>query len=187
VESFKASISAFRRSGPARLPGRPLPGIGVKSPQTPTGELHGAFTDLGGDKKGFQIHLVDDSTVTETPTSISNVGLSTKNAGGAQTDPVSKTIWVHRSVVDSNGIVRKWGSRLDLKQVIAHELGHGLNKGGPCSLASRRGADLPGLSADQRTGLLDDAVHISRASSMTDERVSIEALRLPKGYLPPKP
>jgi hypothetical protein len=30
VESFKTSISAFQRTGPARLPGRPLPGIGVR-------------------------------------------------------------------------------------------------------------------------------------------------------------
>jgi len=42
VESFKASISAFKRAGPARLPGRPLPGIGVKgSGSTPPSGTQG--------------------------------------------------------------------------------------------------------------------------------------------------
>jgi hypothetical protein len=159
---------------------------GVPGPD-PKAHLQNPFRELGGPKQGFQIQIVDDSTVIEKPRSLSNIGLSTRNVGGAQTDPVSKQIWIHQAVIDENGVVRKWGATLDLKQVIAHELGHGLNKGGPCSMASRTAADLPGLSAAQRTGLLDDAVHISRASSMAVERVSLDALRLPKGYKPPKP
>jgi hypothetical protein len=184
VESFKTSISAFRRGGPPRLPGRPLPGIGVK-PSTPRVHVDHVFGELGGPRRGFKIQVVDDSTVVETPTSRSNIGLSTKYAGGAQTDPAAKQIWVHRSVVDANGVVRKWGATLDLKQVVAHELGHGINGGGSCAMASRTGADLPGLSAVQRTGLLDDAVHISRASSLTGERVSLQDLHLPTDYKPP--
>jgi len=121
----------------------------------------------------------------KTATTRSNIGLSTKHAGGAQTDPGAKQIWVHQSVVDANGVVRKWGATLDLKQVVAHELGHGINREGTCAMASRTGADLPGLSAAQRTGLLDDAVHISRASPQASERVSLEALGLPKDYKPP--
>ena len=184
VESFKASVHAFRRSGPATLPGRPLPGIGVKPP-SPQVHVESVFGEIGGPQKGFKIQVVDDSTVYETATSRSNIGLSTKHAGGAQTDPGAKQIWVHQSVVDANGVVRKWGATLDLKQVVAHELGHGINGGGSCAMASRMGADLPGLSAAQRTGLLDDAVHISRASAQASERVSLEALGLPKDYKPP--
>jgi len=184
VESFKASVYAFRRSGPAKLHGRPLPGIGVRPP-SPQVHLENVFGEIGGPQKGFKIQVVDDSTVHETATTRSNIGLSTKHAGGAQTDPGAKQIWVHQSVVDANGVVRKWGATLDLKQVVAHELGHGINGEGTCAMASRTGADLPGLNAAQRTGLLDDAVHISRASPQASERVSLEALGLPKDYKPP--
>ncbi len=186
VESFKASIYAFRRGGPIKLPGRPLPGIGVKPAAARQTFVHDVFHELGGPKKGFKIEIVDDSSVIETPTSRSNIGLMAKQAGGAVTDPTTKQIWVHRDIVDANGIVRRWGATLDLKQVAAHELGHGINGGGPCALASRTGADLPGLSAAQRAGLLDDAVHISRAAPTADERVPLADLHLPKDYEPPK-
>jgi hypothetical protein len=187
VESFKASIYAFRRGGPVKLPGRPLPGIGVKPAAARQAFVDSVFSELGGPKRGFTIQIVDDSTVIETPTSRWNLGLATANQKGALTDVGARRIYVHQSLVDANGLVRDWGAALDLKQVTAHELGHGINGGGPCAMASRTGADLPGLSAAQRAGLLDDAVHISRSSRTPDERLRLEDLHLPKDYEPPKP
>jgi hypothetical protein len=44
--------------------------------------------------------------------------------------------------------------------VIAHELGHAQTGNFSCAVASRTGANLPGLTAAERQGLLDDAVNI---------------------------
>lgn len=126
------------------------------------------FEQLGGKQSGYTIRICDDSTVIETPTSLHNVGLDAMGQGGALTDPISRTVWVHESVVAAGGITRRWG-RLTLAQVVAHELGHiRLMKGGlssasfDCAQASRAGADLPGLTAAERQGLLDDASNIER-------------------------
>jgi hypothetical protein len=188
VESFKASIYAFRRGGAVKLPGRPLPGIGVKPAAARQAFVSTIFGELGGPKRGFRVQIVDDTTVEHKPDGrFTNLGMSARYAGGAETNLATKQIFVHQDLVDANGIVRKWGAPLDLKQVIAHELGHGINGGGPCALASRTGADLPGLSAAQRTGLLNDAVHISRSANVPGERLPLDALHLPKDFEPPKP
>ncbi|MCF6155911.1 MAG: DUF4157 domain-containing protein [Candidatus Brocadia sp.] len=119
------------------------------------------FGELGGQKTGYKIRLCDDATVIETPTGgVYYPGKETRLVGGAVTDPTRKTIWVHESVVTQNGVVRKWGSALNLKQVIAHELGHAQTGSFSCSVASRTGANLPGLTAAERKGLLDDAANI---------------------------
>ena len=158
----------------------------MRAPVTPEAHIQSVFADLGGPRRGYKLHLVDDSTVIDTPGGgLSRAGLAAKNAGGAETNIVTKQIFVHQDVFNANGVVRRWGATLDLKQVIAHELGHGVNNGGPCALASRAGADLSGLSAAQRTGLLDDAVHISRSAPTADERVSLQRLNLPSDYKPP--
>ena len=53
VGTFKTSISAFKRAGPARLAGRPLPGIGVKgSRSTTSGTQGGEAVRAPGKKEG---------------------------------------------------------------------------------------------------------------------------------------
>jgi hypothetical protein len=131
VETFKVSINAFSRTAPPRLPGKPLPGIRVKQPVTGPRLVHleNIFGEPDDRKKGYKIQVCD-ATVFEKPTSINNIGIATRYAGGAQTDVTTKTIWVHESVISACGVSRKWGSTLNVKQVTAHELGHAVNGGG---------------------------------------------------------
>ena len=86
--------------------------------------------------------------------------MTTRFQGSALTDPGRKTIWIHDSVLTQNGIVRSWGSRLNLRQVIAHELGYAESESVNCSVASETGANTPGLTAAEKQGLLDDAMYI---------------------------
>lgn len=145
--------------------------------------LENSFGELGGPRTGYKIQICDDSTVIEKPSGgVYYPGKAASNAGGAVTDTETKTIWVHESVVGANGIVRKWGSTLNLKQVTAHEVGHATTGSFSCAVASRTGADLPGLTAIERNGLLDDAVHIAPT-----EGVKLGDLNLPKDYEPPMP
>ena len=131
---------------------------------------------------GYKIQTCNDSTMINGPTSFSKIGIQTREAGGALTDPVTKTIWIHEDLITANGLVRKWGARLNVNQVTAHELGHAQNEGGRCAMASRTGADLPGLTVEERMGLLDDAVHIA-----PEEGISVDDLHLPPDYRPPTP
>ena len=155
-------------------------GVGAKvnaPPSIPVGGFR-----VSGLKAGYKIQICNDSTVIEGPTSYSKIGIQTREAGGALTDPATKTIWVNESVVIANGIVRKWGARLNFKQVTAHEMGHAEMDGGTCAMASRKGADMPWLTTAERMGLLDDAVHIRR-----DAGLGLDGLDLPPGYRPPPP
>jgi hypothetical protein len=156
------------------VPPSKAPKIDASTPSQKTGESHsesgsgrgssGAldriFEQLGGKKLGYTVKICNDSTVVETATGFHNVGLFAKDQGGAFTDPLLKTVWIHESVLAAGGATRRWG-RLTLAQVVAHELGHVLG-GFDCAQASRLGAGLPGLTATERQGLLDDAFHIER-------------------------
>jgi hypothetical protein len=145
--------------------------------------LENSFGSLGGAKTGYKIQICDDSTVIEKPSGgVYYPGRAASGVGGAVTDTETKTIWVHKSVVGANGIARRWGSSLNLKQVTAHELGHATTGSFSCAVASRAGAELPGLTTAERTGLLDDAVHIAPT-----EGVNLSDLNLPQGYKPPTP
>ena len=48
------------------------------------------------------------------------------------------------------GITRAWGEPLSTKQILAHEFRYVKGGGFNCSMASRVGADLPGLTAAER-------------------------------------
>jgi hypothetical protein len=138
---------------------KPPPGTGAAFEET---SAHQAFRALGGVRQGYKVRVCDDSTVVETATSRSNVGLNARYQGGAFTDPSTKTVWIHESLVALNGITRSWGAKLNVRQVIAHELGHVQAGSFDCAAASRTGAGLPGLTAGERQGLLDDALRISK-------------------------
>ena len=90
-----------------------------------------------------------------------NIGREVQYWGGALTDIPNRTIWIHESVLAQNGVVRSWGAKLNLRQVIAHELGHAETRSTRCSMASKTGANTPGLTAAEKQGLLDDAMHIN--------------------------
>jgi hypothetical protein len=117
------------------------------------------FEEMGGKDLGYTVRVCNDSTYRETPTSRMNIGLNAMAEGGAFPDPDTKTIWVHESVVARGGTQRDWG-KLNLAQVVAHELGHIRGGRYSCAHASRLGADLPGLTAAERLGLLNDAWNI---------------------------
>lgn len=144
--------------------------------------IESIFKKLGGTRTGYKIKICDDTTVIETETGFTNIGLQTRFLGGAHVDPTTKTIWVHESIVREKGLVRSWGSTINLPQVIAHEIGHIFSNSISCARASRAGADLPGLTAAERVGLLDDAVHIA-----SKEGVPQADLNLPPDYQPPSP
>jgi hypothetical protein len=73
------------------------------------------------------------------------------------------TVYVHESIVRADGVVRPWGAKLNLRQVIAHELGHAmaLSDRTNCCYASSIGSGLDGLTFKERQGLFDDAVRIA--------------------------
>lgn len=121
--------------------------------------INNLFGFLGGENTGFRIKICNDSTMIETPVTVTNVGMMVNMQGGAWTDPVEKIIWIHEKIINKDGIVRRGGSKLNLRQVIAHEIGHAMGET-KCSMASRRGAELPGLTQAEREGLLRDADQI---------------------------
>jgi hypothetical protein len=170
-------------SGVIPEPEAPPISAAAAEPATATADqaLDGVVTELGGPRQGYSIRICDDSTVIETPTSLDNAGISARHAGGAETNVQTRTIWVHESVVRGNGVVRPWGARLNLKQVVAHEMGHVDSGEFRCSFASRAGAELPGLTEAERAGLLDDAAHIAER-----EGVAFEHLKFPPGFEPPE-
>ena len=90
----------------------------------------------------------------------SKIGIFTRHEGDALTNIPNRTIWIHDSVLTQNGLVTKRGSQLNLRQVIAHELGHAESGNIDCAVASRTGANTPKLTAAEKQGLLDDAMHI---------------------------
>jgi len=137
------------------------------------------FEELGGQELGYTVRVCNESTTIETKTSFENVGQMAKNQGGAYTNTATKTVWIDESVVARGGITRAWGEELSTKQILAHELGH-VKGGFNCSMASRAGADLPGLTAAERRGLLNDAVEIA-----PKERVTLDQLHLPPDFTPP--
>jgi hypothetical protein len=65
-------------------------------------------------------------------------------------------------MVGQNGVTRSWGSKLNMRQVMAHELGHAETGSFDCAVASRTGANAPGLTAAERQGLLNDALKIDK-------------------------
>jgi hypothetical protein len=166
----------FLVTPPSTLPPSKAPRIDASTPSQKTGESGGEsgsgtrssgaldtiFEQLGGRKLGYTVKICDDSTVVETTTGFHNVGLFAKDQGGAFTDPLTKTVWIHESVVAAGGATRRWG-RLTLSQVVAHELGH-IHGGFDCAQASRIGANLPGLTATERQGLLNDASNIEKVT-----------------------
>jgi hypothetical protein len=142
-------------------PHHPEPTILVESPASVLGRI---FEQLGGKALGYTVKICNDATEVVTPEGFfDKVGLIAKHQGGGFTDPVTKTVWIHESALAAGGITRRWG-RLTLAQLVAHELGHargGIN----CIVASRLGAELPGLTAAERQGLLDDALNIEKQLS----------------------
>ena len=143
-------------------------------------ELDAVVADLGGPPEGYTVRIADDSTVIETPTTLDNAGISARHAGGAETNVQTRTIWVHESIVREGGIVRSWGARLNLRQVVAHEIGHVESGQIQCAFASRAGANIPDLTAAERLGLLEDAAHIAER-----EGIAFESLRFPPDFKPP--
>jgi len=179
VEGFRQSVKPFghgkgggRRRVP-RSPRRPAPASEPENTSTtaPKQVAHEApgesavvsriFEQMGGTKLGYTVKTCNDATVIETPTTRHNVGLTAKYQGGAFTDTSTKTVWIHESVLTEGGIHRRWG-RLTVSQVVAHELGHVRGGGFDCAKSSRIGAELPGLSATERQGLIDDALNIEK-------------------------
>jgi hypothetical protein len=179
AEGFRQSVKPFghgkgggRRRVP-RSPRRPAPssepeGTSTTAPkqvsQQGVGEnavVSRIFEQMGGTKLGYTVKTCNDSTVIETPTTRHNVGLTAKYQGGAFTDTNTKTVWIHESVLAEGGIHRRWG-RLTVSQVVAHELGHVRGGTFDCAKSSRIGAELPGLSATERQGLIDDALNIEK-------------------------
>jgi hypothetical protein len=166
-----------------RLPASEAPKVDTSTPSQKTGESGGGsgsgsgagrpgaldriFEQLGGKKTGYTVKVCDDSTVIHKPNGgYHNVGIAARDQGGGLTDPETKTVWIHESVL--GGATRRWG-RLTLAQIVAHELGHVwlILRGHDiasfnCALASRLGAELPGLTAAERQGLLDDAFNIEK-------------------------
>jgi hypothetical protein len=151
--------------------GAPTPRYGPTTPPPPlpdrpailTPELANVtkiFEELGGRDLGYSVKICDDSTVVETPTSLYNVGINARGLGGATSDPITKTVWIHESVLA--GYNHPWRGHLTLRQVVAHELGHIRGGGFDCASASRIGADLPGLTAAERQGLIDDSLNIKK-------------------------
>ena len=138
---------------------KPRPGVGAGLGEGPVQET---FRSLGGVRQGYKVRVCNDATVVETPTSVSNVGLNARYQGGAFTDPSTKTVWLHESMVGQNGVTRSWGSKLNMRQVMAHELGHAETGSFDCAVASRTGANAPGLTAAERQGLLNDALKIDK-------------------------
>jgi hypothetical protein len=118
------------------------------------------FEQMGGFDLGWTVKICDDSTVIETPTGLYNVGINARGLGGATPDPITKTVWIHESVL--TGYNHPWRGHLTLPQVIAHELGHIRGGGWSCAESSRIGADLPGLTEAERQGLLEDARNIDK-------------------------
>jgi predicted Zn-dependent protease len=59
-----------------------------------------------------------------------------------------------------NGLVTNRGSQLNLRQVIAHELGHVESRNFDYAVASRTGANNPELTAAEKQGFLDDAMRM---------------------------
>jgi hypothetical protein len=176
-------VAGGRATGaPIETPLLPSPEPLAAGPSSLAAELDAAFQSVGGSARGYTVRLCNDATFVETPTGFSNAGLSARNAGGAVTDVPNRTVWVHESVVQANGVSRSWGARLNLRQVVAHEIGHAEAASFNCCVASRTGADLSGLTATERLGLLDDAVHIAPL-----ENVPISELNLPPGFKPPTP
>jgi len=137
-----------------------------------SGALDAIFERLGGKQLGYTIKACNDSTVVPTETGFYNVGLHAMEEGGALTDPDTKTIWIHESVLSAGGMNPGRGGHLTLSQVVAHELGHvrlilKVGRGAAsfdCAQASRLAADLPGLTATERQGLLDDALNVEGKS-----------------------
>jgi hypothetical protein len=169
-----------RGAGPSPVPKTPLPPIprGLMALQRSLVRL---FRRLGGRRTKFEIRVCEDATVIETKEGMTKVGLLAEESGGAFTDPVSKVIWVHEKTVRSGGLDRAWG-RLNLRQVVAHEIGHAQGATSKCSIASAIGAKLSGLKRAEKIGLLDDAVQIARK-----EGVALKDLNLPRRYKPPPP
>ncbi|GEM_PF-1405488 len=141
--------------------------------------LRAAFNRLGGRGTGYRIFVCEDATVVESGSNLTNVGATAKHLGGAFSDPTTSTIWIHEDLVRAGGITRSWGSRLNLNQVIAHEIGHAQGATISCSQASRLGADLTSLTQAERLGLLDDAVRIAPS-----EGLGPADLNLPSDYVP---
>ena len=146
-------------------------------------QMEQVFARLGG-CRGYRIRVCDDATLIESPTRFFPAGRLAKYAGGALTDPDLHVIWVHEELIRNGGLARSWGSRLNINQVVAHEIGHGMGAGaGECHLASRMGANLSGLNQGERLGLLEDAVQIAR-----QQNISLDSLNLPSNYTtPPAP
>lgn len=161
----------------------PIPGAAAEPATAATEQqLDGVVAELGGPRQGYTVQICDDSTFIETPDGgFSRPGLSARNAGGAETNTQTRTIWVHEYVVRNDGIVRSWGARLNLRQVVAHEMGHVESGEIQCSFASRAGADLPGLTEAERVGLMEDAARISAR-----EGVPFNRLNFPPGFEPPE-
>jgi hypothetical protein len=156
----------------------PLPA----GPSSLTAELDSAFQSVGGPARGYTVRICNDATYVETPTSLWNVGIAAREAGGATTDVANRTVWVYESVVRADGVARDWGAWLNLRQVIAHEIGHAEASTFSCCIASRTGANLSTLTGAERIGLLADAVRIAPV-----EGVPIAELDLPAGFrLPPR-
>jgi hypothetical protein len=138
------------------------------------------FEEIGGTEMGWTVKICDESTVVETESGgVQNVGHMAKNQGGAFPDKATKTVWVHESVVARGGTTRAWGD-LNMKQVLAHELGHVSGGEFSCAMSSRIGADLPGLTTAERQGLLNDAVNIAPT-----EGITVDQLNLPHDFTPP--
>ncbi len=167
LQGSEAGLGGGRFGGP--LGGRSSPGRGTTPKPRPTaglglgeGKTQEMFRALGGIRQGYKVRICNDTTVVETATSRSNIGLATRHQGGALTDPSTKTVWIHESLIAQSGVTRSWGSKLNVRQVIAHELGHAETRSFDCAVASRTGANAPGLTAAERQGLLDDALRIDK-------------------------
>jgi hypothetical protein len=182
-------MAAFGRVGPltgelleAETLSREVPAIfgGTATASADVAALGRIFEEIGGTEMGWTVKICNESTVVQTESGgVQNVGHMAKNQGGAFPDEATKTVWVHESVVAQGGAKRAWGD-LDMKQVLAHELGHVRGGKFSCAVSSRLGADLPGLTTVERQGLLNDAVHIAPT-----EGITVDQLHLPPDFTPP--
>lgn len=153
--------------GGIRRPSR-NPELSISSPLDPQQVLDWYFNLLGGRNSGYSIRVCDSSTRVEGAESYTNIGIFVDLEGGAFTDPESHTIWVHADIIRSGGKTRIWGGRLNVKQVIAHELGHAYSET-TCSVASQVGSTLPGLTDTERQEMRIDAIMIAQRNSYERE------------------